>query len=237
MNLQGWYVIQYNIEHVYLNTLCPLAPPLYIHTYLKVFKNMLKYLCPLEHHYIIFSYGKQLICILKWTQLWWHIWEVPADTLPEPPLTADPHSSTECCPWHQLLLLPTAAASCGHRAGLIPTTRCSDPAEFAWTWNNLPGIKTEKEQKPLGKGKAIKTLGAPQKHAALCPCSFWTSLLCIGFFEGCHRKNCSRHTINEWESSMRSILMHIIHLYCIELFAGRQWTYWKPRREANCVFW
>lgn len=37
---------------------------------------MIKYLCSLEPHYIIFSYGKQLICILEWTQLQWYVGEI-----------------------------------------------------------------------------------------------------------------------------------------------------------------
>lgn len=113
MSLQGWYVIQLNIEHVYLNILPPLIPPLSIHTYLNVFKNMVKYLCSLEPHYIIFSYGKQLICILEWTRLWWQVGEIIGKNLPVCPhsqltpvtslSTVSPAAFTTKCRWEKPL--------------------------------------------------------------------------------------------------------------------------------------
>lgn len=46
---------------------------------------MVKYLCSLEPHYIIFFYGKQLICILEWAQLQWYVGEINGKNLPKHP--------------------------------------------------------------------------------------------------------------------------------------------------------
>lgn len=101
---------------------------------------MFKYLCSLEPRYIIFSYGKQLICISKRTQLWWYIQECPGEHLLK---YLALNSPTQQC-W--------ALASQWALASLVlqpeawphtPVTRCSDTAKTESNWKQLPGLNTK----------------------------------------------------------------------------------------------
>lgn len=67
-----------------------------------------------------------------------------------------------------------------------------------------------------GKEEATETLGDPQKHVAVCP-SFWRSLLCVGFFGGCHcnNSNSTDGLANEWEPSKRTALTLMLYIYAV----------------------